>query len=103
MTDHPPPGGQPPAVPIPPPSRGIGINLEAPMTNDPRNDSRARLEALRDRLEAVLADPGTVPRDLASVSREYRMTLDKLAEMKPSTGTSALDEIAARRQNRGAS
>jgi hypothetical protein len=30
--------------------------------------------ALRDRLQAVLADPQTIPRDLAAVSREYWMT-----------------------------
>ncbi|MDF2968121.1 MAG: hypothetical protein K0Q93_1899 [Nocardioidaceae bacterium] len=58
--------------------------------------------ALRDRLQAVLADPQTIPRDLAAVSREYWMTLDKLAEIEPSSGTSPLDEIAARR-HRGAS
>jgi hypothetical protein len=61
-----------------------------------------RLEALRDLLAAVLADPAIAPRDLATVSREYRLTLEKLRDLKPSTGTSALDEIAARRSKRGA-
>lgn len=63
---------------------------------------RARLEALRDRLEAVIADPETSPRDLASVGREYRQTLAALAVVTPAAGTSALDEIAARRRSRGA-
>ena len=64
---------------------------------------KARLEALRDRLEAVLSDPSTSPRDLATVGREYRLTIDKLAALAPATGGSPLDEIAARRQQRGAS
>jgi hypothetical protein len=63
---------------------------------------RARLEALRDRLEAVIADPETSPRDLASVGREYRQTLAALAAATPAAGTSKLDEIAARRRKRGA-
>ena len=62
-----------------------------------------RLEALRGRLEAVLADPETSARDLASVSREYRQTLTQLAEASPAAAGSALDEIAARRVRRGAS
>lgn len=64
---------------------------------------RSRLEALRARLEAVLTDPETTPRDLASVSREYRQTITALAAITPVTGTSKLDEIAARRRKRGAS
>ncbi len=62
-----------------------------------------RLEALRARLEAVLSDSGTSPRDLAAVSREYRMTLAAIADLAPAAGSSPLDEIAARRQKRGAS
>jgi hypothetical protein len=64
---------------------------------------RARLEALRDLLEAVLHDPETSPRDLATVSREYRMTVAALDGVAPSSGTSKLDEIAARRAKRGVS
>ncbi len=61
-----------------------------------------RLTALRARLEAVLADPDTSARDLASVSREYRQTLVQLAEIAPAAAGSVLDEIAARRvQRRG--
>jgi len=63
---------------------------------------RARLEALRDRLEAVIADPETSPRDLASLGREYRQTITALAAVTPAAGTSKLDEIAARRRKRGA-
>jgi hypothetical protein len=63
---------------------------------------RTRLEALRDLLEGVLNDPETAPRDLATVSREYRMTVSALAGLGPAAGTSKLDEIAARRRKRGA-
>jgi hypothetical protein len=69
---------------------------------DQRTD-RERLEALRGLLEGVLEDPETSPRDLSSVSREYRMTLNALGGLAPSSGTSKLDEIAARRAKRGAS
>lgn len=71
------------------------------MQSDQRAD-RARLEALRDRLESVVADPGTNPRDLAAVGRELRQTLAALAAVSPTAGTSKLDEIAARRRKRGA-
>ena len=73
------------------------------MAETPPQDDRARLEALRDRLQAVLDDPETAPRDLASVSREYRQTVSALAQMRPADGVSKLDEIAARRRKRGAS
>lgn len=73
------------------------------MTQRPEPSHRDRLEAARDRLAAVLRDPETSPRDVAGVSREYRLLLDRLAEMTPGTGSSPLDEIAARRQERGAS
>lgn len=66
-------------------------------------DDRARLEALRDRLEAVLNDSDTSPRDLAGVSREFRQTVAALAQLGPPAGVSKLDEIAARRRKRGAS
>jgi hypothetical protein len=65
---------------------------------------QARLEALRDRLEAILGDPGTSPRDMAVVSREYRQTVAALAALAPTSAESTrLDEIAARRRKRGAS
>lgn len=63
---------------------------------------RARLEALRGRLEGVVVDPETSARDLASVSREYRQVIDALALIAPADATSRLDEIAARRRGRGA-
>lgn len=67
---------------------------------DQPSSDRARLEALRSRLEAVLHDPDTAPRDLASVSREFRMTVATLAAIAPPAATSKLDEIAARRRKR---
>lgn len=64
---------------------------------------RTRLEALRDLLEGVLNNSETSPRDVASVSREYRMTVAALAGQAGASGSSKLDEIAARRAKRGAS
>lgn len=61
------------------------------------------MEALRDRMEAVLADPATTPRDLATVGREFRILVTKLAEDAPRSASSPLDEIAKRRTARGAS
>ena len=75
----------------------------APNTPGDHRDDLTRLEALRERLEGVLSDPDTSPRDLASLSREYRLLVAQLAEMSPSGRHSALDEIAARRSRRGAS
>ena len=68
--------------------------------SSPRTD-RARLEALRDLLEAALTGPETSPRDIAAVSREYRQVVAALAASAPASG-SKLDEIAARRRMRGA-
>lgn len=63
-------------------------------------DDRKRLEAARDRLEAVLNSPDTTPRDLAVVAREYRITIEKLATFAAPRARSPLDEIAARRAKR---
>lgn len=63
-------------------------------------DDTARLEAVRDRLQAALEDPATSARDLATVSREYRLTLAELREHSPSASGSTLDEIAAKRAKR---
>ena len=62
-----------------------------------------RLTALRGRIEGVLNDPETSPRDLAAVSREYRQLIAQLASSALPASGSALDEIAARRTRRGAS
>jgi hypothetical protein len=62
-----------------------------------------RLTALRSRLEGVLKDPGTSPRDLAALSREYRQLVAQLADIAAPASGSALDEISARRVRRGAS
>ncbi|MBB2772328.1 UNVERIFIED_ORG: hypothetical protein GGE11_003253 [Mycolicibacterium obuense] len=48
----------------------------------------------------MLNDPETSVRDLAAVSREYRMTVAALAGLAPAAGSSKLDEIAARRRKR---
>lgn len=61
-----------------------------------------RLTALRERLESVLRDPATTPRDLAAVSREFRLLLDTMAKAAPANEKSPLDEIAAKRKKRGA-
>ncbi len=73
------------------------------MTKDTSQDDRARLEALRALLEAILNDPETPPRDMATVSREYRQTLSALGQLAPAARDTKLDEIAARRRKRGAS
>lgn len=62
-----------------------------------------RLTALRSRLEGVLNDPDTSPRDLAAVSREYRLLIAQLADIADPAAGSPLDEIATRRAQRGAS
>lgn len=62
-----------------------------------------RLEALRGRIEGVLVDPSTSPRDLATCGREYRLLLAAISEHSGTTAGSRLDEIAKRRAERGAS
>lgn len=66
----------------------------------PETSDLARLEALRARLQRVVDDPDTSPRDLAGVSREYRIVVEKIAAMTPTSGASKLDEIAAKRAKR---
>jgi hypothetical protein len=65
------------------------------------NDDRiSRLRATRDRLQAAIEDCES-SRDLAALSREYRLTmaeLDTLAPKKPKE--SPVDEIARRRAAR---
>lgn len=71
------------------------------MTTKPAETSDlSRLQAARDRLEAVLHSPETSPRDLATVSREYRLLVEKIAAMAPAATSSKLDEIAAKRAKR---
>lgn len=69
-------------------------------TKPPAGSDLARLTAARDRLEAVLHDPNTSPRDLATVSREYRLLVEKIGALSPSSASSPLDEIAAKRSKR---
>lgn len=73
------------------------------MTPRPTDTDIDRLQALRGRLEARLADPATTARDLAAVSREYRQLLVQLSAIAPSAKASPADEIAARRSKRTAS
>lgn len=71
--------------------------------SQPEPDHRARLKSLLERLQSLLDDPETTPRDVASLSREYRQTLTALSVLGPAAGQrSKLDEIAARRRKRGA-
>lgn len=86
-----------------PTARGRRNRTGTPITTGGQSDDRARLEALRTRLEQVVNDPETSARDLASVSREYRQTVAALASMAPAAAGTRLDEIAARRRKRGAS
>ncbi|MGV0993422.1 MAG: hypothetical protein ACOYB7_14340 [Mycobacterium sp.] len=60
------------------------------------------MEALRDRLQGILDNPETSARDLATVSREYRLTLAALAELAPPAAGTKLDELRVRREQRGA-
>lgn len=61
-----------------------------------------RLRATRDRLNAAL-DQCESARDLAALSREYRLTLAELDELTPtSEEASAVDEISERRTARAA-
>lgn len=60
----------------------------------------ARLAALRDRLEAALADePG--PRDLPALSREYRTLLAHMRELHTPEETDVVDQLAKRRDAKG--
>ena len=101
-----------------PPARGGAVNPtpaaqrlpgghrahgEPRKAEDPAQDDRTRLEALRDRLQRILDDVETPPRDVAAVSREYRQTLTALAQLGPPAAGTALDELRARRRSRGAS
>ena len=81
-------------------SGGIGETTRGEKAKGGGISDRDRLEALRSRLEAVLSDPETPARDLASCSREYRQVLDALAKWAPAGNTSRVDEIAARRRKR---
>lgn len=65
-------------------------------------DRITRLRATRDRLRAALESCESA-RDLAALSREYRLTLAELDELSPTAEeVSALDEISERRTARAA-
>lgn len=63
-------------------------------------DHRKRLEALRDRLEAAVADAGN--RDLAPLAARYTAVLTELAAMPEAVEVSDVDDLAARRRARRA-
>ena len=86
-----------------PPSSDIGDSGEARLPKDTSLDDRTRLVALRGLLEAILNDPETPPRDMASVSREYRQCLTALGQLAPAAAGTPLDELRARRRKRGTS
>lgn len=63
------------------------------------DDRTARLLEARDRLAGVIADPDTSARDLAAVSREYRLVLAELAELgTPQKENDVVDQLASRRK-----
>jgi hypothetical protein len=59
------------------------------------DDRTARLTAVRDRLEAAIADATT--RDLPSLSREYRLILAELEALHTPQERDVVDQLAARR------
>lgn len=63
-------------------------------------DDLTRLKAVRDRLDAVLKEPETSARDLATCSREYRLLLTDIRAQSGNTKGSVVDEISKRRAKR---
>lgn len=61
---------------------------------------RGRLEAVRDRLQSIVNNPETAPRDVVAASREYRIVVAALAQTAAPAAASKLDEIAERRRRR---
>lgn len=64
------------------------------------DDRRARLEALRDRLEAAVRDAGH--RDLAPLAARYQAVLADLASLPVVTEVDDVDDLVARRRARRA-
>jgi hypothetical protein len=59
-----------------------------------------RLEALRQLHEDTIAN-GVPARELAALSREYRLTMAEIAELNPEKATGdGIDEISERRASR---
>jgi hypothetical protein len=67
----------------------------APKESPADADYRARLTALRDRLEAAIAEAGH--RDLAPLAARYAEVIDKLAGLPEIKEGDVLDEFTARR------
>ncbi len=72
----------------------------APKPPTVRDDQRRRLEALRDRLEAAVAEAGH--RDLAPLAARYQAVLAELAALPEVKDADGLDDLAARRAGRRA-
>ena len=70
----------------------------APRTQQPDEDRRNRLEALRDRLEAAIAEAGH--RDLAPLAARYQSVLAELASLPAVKESDGIDDLAKRRQVR---
>ncbi len=63
-------------------------------------DHRARLEALRDRLESAVGEAGH--RDLAPLAGQLRQVLAELAALGDTKETSGVDDLRAARERRRA-
>ena len=63
-------------------------------------EQRTRLEALRDRLTAAIAEAGS--RDLAPLAGQLRAVLNDLAALPAVTEASDVDDLAAQRARRRA-
>lgn len=73
----------------------------APRTPPPSEDQRKRLEALRDRLEAAVAEAGM--RDLAPLAARYQSVLAELAALPVVEESDGIDDLSAARRRRRAS
>lgn len=69
-------------------------------SSDGAKDHRARLAALRDRLESAVAEAAN--RDLAPLAARYQAVLAELAAMPEAEGSDGVDDLAGRRAARRA-
>jgi hypothetical protein len=77
------------------------VPVGAPRVDDGVEDHRDRLVALRDRLEAAIAE--SAHRDLAPLAARYQSVLSELAALPTVKGADGIDDIAQARANRRAS
>ena len=66
----------------------------------PDDDRRRRLEDLRDRLEAAIAEAGH--RDLAPLAARYQSVLSDLAALPVTEESDGIDDLSAARRRRRA-